>query len=118
MILAPQALRRHRSRGLSEQFQKPSPAEQLGQLRTQGQPPPKPLGRARWRFQHVIQLSNGTQYRGTSFGCAFASAATITAMNSLSTTNFRSLLSRLSSRADKSFSNYSNPHHGNGIIRV
>jgi hypothetical protein len=68
--------------------------------------------------EYVIQLSNGTQYRGTSFGCAFASAATLTAMNSLSTTSFWTVLSHLRSRADKSFSNYSNPHHGNGIIRV
>jgi hypothetical protein len=68
--------------------------------------------------EYVIQLSGGTQYRGTSFGCAFASAATLTAMDSLGTTNFATVLSHLRSRADKSFSGYSSPHHGNGIIRV
>jgi hypothetical protein len=68
--------------------------------------------------EYVIQLSSGTQYRGTSFACAFASAAVLAAMNSLGTTNFSTILSHLRGHADKSFTNYSSPHHGNGIIRV
>jgi len=68
--------------------------------------------------EYVIQLSRGTQYRGTSFACAFASAAVLAIMHSLGTTNLPTILSHLRGHADKSFTCYSSPHHGQGVIHV
>lgn len=68
--------------------------------------------------EYVIQLSNGTPYRGTSFACAFASAVVLACMNSLGTTNVQAILSYLRGHADNGFTAYSSPLHGEGIIRA
>lgn len=68
--------------------------------------------------EYAIQLSRGTQYRGTSFACAFASAAVLTAMNALGTTHFATVLSHVRGHADHRFTSYSSPNHGHGVINV
>jgi Subtilase family len=68
--------------------------------------------------EYVIELSNGSRYRGTSFACAFASAAALAAMDTLSSTDYLRVLDHLRHQADKSFYWHTSPQYGLGIIRA
>jgi hypothetical protein len=66
----------------------------------------------------VIELSDGTQYRGTSFAAAFTSAAVLAELTKNASASHSSILSTLRSNADRSFSGYNTTQHGHGIVRI
>jgi hypothetical protein len=68
--------------------------------------------------EHVIELSDGTQYRGTSFAAAFMSAAVLAELTKHSAVSYSSILSTLRNNADNHFSGYSTTQHGHGIVHI
>jgi hypothetical protein len=68
--------------------------------------------------EHVIELSDGTQHRGTSFAAAFTSAAVLAELTKNASASHSSILSTLRINADSSFSGYNTTQHGHGIVQV
>jgi Subtilase family len=66
--------------------------------------------------EHVIELSNGKQYRGTSFAAAFVSAAVLVEAAKQGSYNYSSVLSNL--KVDKNFNWWTDPEYGRGVIHV
>ena len=68
--------------------------------------------------EHVIELSDGTKYRGTSFAAAFMSAAVVAERAKQASANCSAILTTLRNNADDGFSGYSTTQHGHGIVQV
>lgn len=68
--------------------------------------------------EYVIELSNGSKYRGTSFACAFASAAALATMNILGTTDYSTVLNHLRHHVDNTFTWLTSPEYGLGVVRA
>jgi hypothetical protein len=68
--------------------------------------------------EHVIELSDGARYRGTSFAAAFISAAVLGELAKSSSPTYSSVLGTLRASADNGFSGYNSTQYGHGIVRV